>query len=331
MFRSPRVACLSFIALVVAWASLPPIAWAEAPYEQREDVVIGQVHGVALTADIFLPTGPSNGLALVDIASGAWHSDRGKIEDHRRAQMYDIFCGRGYTVFAVRPGSSTRFTALEMADNVKQAIRWARSRHEEFKIDPERIGLAGASAGGHLACLVSVTGDDGKSNSKDPVQRQGCRVQATVAFFPPTDFLNWDGREFDPKASGPVGMLASRLVFQGSLKEHTDEDLIEGLTKISPARLVQSQAPPFLFIHGDADPLVPLQQSEVMVEALKKAGIDAELIVKKGGAHPWPTIHEEVAIAADWFDKTLKAADKPTEEAEKPAPAEAETLEPAAK
>lgn len=288
------------VALFVAAAS------AAAPYEQQEDVVIGQVHGLALTADVFKPTGAPNGLALVDIASGAWSSDRGKIEDHRRAQMYDIFCGRGYTVFAVRPGSSSRFTALEMADNVKHAVRWARRHKDDYKIDPDHIGLAGASAGGHLACLVSVTGDDGQPDAKDPVKREGCRVQATVAFFPPTDFLNWDGREFDPQASGPVGMLAARLVFQGDVDDHTPEELVEGLTKISPARLVQSASPPFLFIHGDADPLVPLQQSQVMVDALKKAGVPAELIVKAGGAHPWPTIHEEVAVAADWFDKQLR-------------------------
>lgn len=294
----------------VGLALMAAAATAGAPYEQTEDVVIGQVHGLALTADVFKPTGPANGLAIVDIASGAWSSDRGKIEDHRRAQMYDIFCGRGYTVFAVRPGSSSRFTALEMADNVKHCVRWVRANQDKYQVDPERIGLAGASAGGHLACLVSVTGDDGQPEHKDPVKRQNCRVQATVAFFPPTDFLNWDGQPFDPKNSGPVGLLAARLVFQGDAAQHTPEELVAGLTKISPARQVQSQAPPFLLIHGDADPLVPLQQSEVMVEALQKAGVPVELIVKAGGAHPWPTIHEEVGVAAEWFDKQLRGSAK---------------------
>jgi dipeptidyl aminopeptidase/acylaminoacyl peptidase len=79
------------------------------------------------------------------------------------------------------------------------------------------------------------------------------------------------------------------------------------VTQISPARLVTKHAPPFLLIHGDADPLVPLQQSEVMLEALKKAGVPAELIVKKGGGHPWLTLHEEVQVLAEWFDKQLGA------------------------
>jgi dipeptidyl aminopeptidase/acylaminoacyl peptidase len=83
--------------------------------------------------------------------------------------------------------------------------------------------------------------------------------------------------------------------------------MLDKLKQISPARLVTDKAPPFLLIHGDADFMVPLQQSEVMVDALKKSGVSAELIVKKGGGHPWPTIHEEVKILADWFDEKLSA------------------------
>jgi dipeptidyl aminopeptidase/acylaminoacyl peptidase len=70
---------------------------------------------------------------------------------------------------------------------------------------------------------------------------------------------------------------------------------------------VTPTAPPFLLIHGDADPVVPLQQSERMVAALKEKGVSAELIVKRGGGHPWLTIHEEVQILADWFDTRLKS------------------------
>jgi dipeptidyl aminopeptidase/acylaminoacyl peptidase len=87
--------------------------------------------------------------------------------------------------------------------------------------------------------------------------------------------------------------------------EQTAEEMTQKVTKISPARLVTPQAPPFLLIHGDADPLVPLQQSQTMLAALKKAGVSAELIVKAGSGHPWPTLNEEVRVIADWFDKQL--------------------------
>ena len=74
---------------------------------------------------------------------------------------------------------------------------------------------------------------------------------------------------------------------------------------ISPALLATDKAPPFLIIHGDADPLVPLDQSEMLKKALDDCGVSCELIVKEGGGHPWPTIAEEVAVIANWFDKQL--------------------------
>ena len=75
---------------------------------QTQDVVFGEVHGTGLLMDVFTPTGTANGHAIVDVASGSWYSDRGKIRDHTLAQMYATFCGRGYVVFAIRPGSKTR-------------------------------------------------------------------------------------------------------------------------------------------------------------------------------------------------------------------------------
>ena len=95
------------------WPPLLCVAFAVAadpPYTQTKNVVFAEVDGIGLVMDVFTPTGTSNGLGMVDVASGAFHSDRGKIEDHRRAKVYDIFCGKGYTVFAVRPGSITKFT-----------------------------------------------------------------------------------------------------------------------------------------------------------------------------------------------------------------------------
>jgi dipeptidyl aminopeptidase/acylaminoacyl peptidase len=82
-----------------------------------------------------------------------------------------------------------------------------------------------------------------------------------------------------------------------------EEQIIEQLTAISPARQVTADAPPFMIIHGDADLVVPLQQSERLLAELKDKGVAAELIVKAGGGHPWLTINEEVAKMADWFDK----------------------------
>jgi acetyl esterase/lipase len=280
--------------LLVAVGLRPPFACAESPFVQHENIVYGEVHGVALVMDVFVPTGTKNGSGIVDVASGAWYSDRGKINDHKKAQMYDIFSHKGYTVFAVRPGSISKFSVPEMLVHLKTGIRWVKEHAREYGIDPENLGLTGASAGGHLACLAAVTPEE-PANGKP-----GTQVKAAAVFFPPTDFLAYGTAPPDLKSP-----RTRRLALSPGAAEPSDEEMKQKLTQISPARLVTSKAPPFLLIHGDADPVVPLQQSEAMLEALKRAGVPAELIVKKGGGHPWPTIHEEVHILADWFDSKL--------------------------
>jgi acetyl esterase/lipase len=287
------LAAFSCVALLIT----SQLSAADPVYVQHENVVYGDVHGIGLLMDIFVPTGDRNGLGIVDVASGAWHSDRGKIRDHKLARVYDIFCRKGYTVFAVRPGSVSRFSALDMLDNLKRGIVWVKQQAGEYEVDPARLGLTGASAGGHLACLASVAPNREDNDST---------VCATAVFFPPTDFLDWDGAAVDPRSTGRLSELMGRLVFTSGVSDLSESQIQDGLTQISPARQVSSQCPPFLLIHGDADPLVPLQQSQAMLAALQKAQVPAELIVKPGGAHPWPTIYEEVQVIGDWFDRQLK-------------------------
>ena len=306
MKRLPlHTARIYFFAFVIL-AQLASIAMCqETPYIQHENQVYAESHGIGLIMDIFVPTGKKNGLGIVDVVSGSWFSDRGKIRDLIRAQTFHIFCEKGYTVFAVRPGSVTKFNAAEMRLNLNQGIHWVKDHAKDYEIDPARLGLMGASAGGHLACLAAVTAEDGTSKDAQGNPLADTRVKAVAVFFPPTDFLLYGDKAIDPHKEDRIGQLIRRLAFPDGLTGLTGDDITQRLAQISPARLATSKAPPFLLIHGDADPLVPLQQSEVMLAALKKAGVQAELIVKPGGGHPWPTMHEEVAVLADWFDKEL--------------------------
>jgi acetyl esterase/lipase len=282
----------SFCVLVLLAVCTPALA-ADLPYEQSKNVVYAETDGVGLVMDIFQPTGTPNGLAIVDVVSGAWYSDRSKIEQHRMAKMYDIFCGKGYTVFAVRPGSKSKFSLAEMADHVKQGITWVREHADQYKIDPNKLGLAGASAGGHLASLAAVTADD------------KTKVQAVGVFFPPTNFLKYRGVDIDENSPPERFAMVKALLYPNGGAPTDNSKLIDALTAISPALLATDKAPPFLIIHGDADPLVPLDQSEMLKKALDDCGVSCQLIVKEGGGHPWPTIHEEVGVIADWFDKQL--------------------------
>lgn len=275
------------------------------PYEQRKDVVYGEVHGTGLLMDIFTPKGKPNGLAIVDVVSGDWYSDRNKIRDHTIAQLYTIFCSRGYVVFAARPGSKTRYTATEMDRHVKTAIRYAKEQAAEFRIDPSRLGLTGASAGGHLATLAALTPAQGKTDAKNPLDRHDTAVRAVGVFFPPTDFLEWEnGKMADLSVVAP-------LFFLNGAQGRSQEEIKEAARAVSPLHRVGQPTIPFLLIHGDADKVVPLSQSQKLVAAIKGAGGSAELIVKAGGGHPWLTLPEEVAIMADWFDRQLAGSPAP--------------------
>jgi acetyl esterase/lipase len=258
------------------------------PFEHTPNVVYGETHGIGLVMDVFTPKGDPNGAAVIDVVSGAWYSDRGKLAEHWAAGMYEYHCARGFTVFAVRPGSVSKFSGEEMIDHIETAIRYVRDHASDYGIDPQRLGLVGASAGGHLATLTAVTATPETA------------VQAVAVFFPPTDLLDWkgDGEMPDFDAIGP-------LLFAGGLGDRPQEEIEAKAKELSPARQVTKTPPPFLFIHGDADTVVPMIQSEVMIAALERAGGETRLIIKEGGEHPWPTIREEVAILAEWMDAQI--------------------------
>lgn len=269
------------------------------PYERHSNVVYTENFGVGLLVDIFVPKENPNGLAIVDVVSGAWHSDAGKLRDHERGQMFNIYCAKGYTVFGIRPGSVTKFTGDEMLDHVKTGIRYVKSRADEFGYDPDRLGIVGASAGGHLALLSTVHAEDGDPDSNDPLRKYDTRVKAAAVFFPPTDFLQWG--EGEPDYSGTIGYL----FFNGGVDGQPEEKVLEAAKRLSPLHNIPHETPPYLLIHGDADEVVPLNQSKKFVDAVNGNGGTAELIVKPGGGHPWFTIYEEVAVMADWFDEQL--------------------------
>lgn len=286
-----------FLLLTLACSTIS-VSYSAEP-KQRQNVVYAETAGIGLVMDIFSPTGPTNGLAIVDVVSGSWDSSRGKIVDHQRAQFFTILCARGYTVFAVRPGSLSKFSIPEMVDHLQKAVVWIKQNASEFHIDGAKIGLTGASAGGHLASLLAVKNGIAASSSSN----KDASVLAVAVFFPPTDLLEFGEQD---SSTGEVAAIAKRVAFPNGTDGLNDEQIRQRLIEISPARLVTANSPPFLLIHGDADFVVPLEQSQKLQRALQAEGIAAELIVKPGGGHPWLTIHEEVAKLADWFDKQLR-------------------------
>jgi acetyl esterase/lipase len=297
------------LAVVLSLPLAAPARGQEASYTRTEDVIYGRKFGVALTMDVFTPKGTKNGAGVVFCVSGGWFSAKESI----RPPVLQPLLDRGYVVFAVVHGSQPKFSIPEVLDDMHRAVRYIRYHADKYGVDKDRLGIAGASAGGHLSLMQGTAPREGNPESKDPVERESSKVAAVGCFFPPTDFLNYGepGRE----ALGRGTLTNFRAPFDFTEQDPktrsfaliTDEAKRRAIGKaISPAYHVTAESAPALIIHGDADKLVPIQQAELIVEKYKAAGVAYELVVKKGLAHGWPAIDRDVALIADWFDKQLR-------------------------
>lgn len=306
---STMLACVAVVALTCS-------AWGQdSTYDRKRDVIYGRKFGTALTMDVFTPKEKANGLGLIMVVSGGWVSSN----DGIKPLVYAPFLKRGYTVFAVVHGSQPKYTIPEILDDMHRAVRFIRHNASEYKIDPDHLGITGASAGGHLALMIGTAGKAGDPKAVDPVDRESSKVQAVACFFPPTDFLNYGqkgveliDRQLDPPFTAAVDFHEYDKM-KALYLPVTDKDKLRAICRdISPITHVSSESAPTLIYHGDKDKLVPLQQSESIVEKFKEKKVPAELIVRKGAEHGWVTILSDLDGCADWFDKYLgkKKSDK---------------------
>lgn len=272
-------------------------------YKRIEDVIYGRKPGVALTMDVFQPAKP-NGVGLIMVVSGGWFSSHEAINP----VVYQPFLRRGYTVFAVVHGSQPKYTVPEIIQDMHRSVRFIRHNAARFGIDPKRLGVCGGSAGGHLSLVLGTqTGANAKLDENDPVNRESSAVQCIACFFPPTDFLNYGKPGED--AVG-MGVLKTFKPAFGPLAD-TEEGRKKLGHDISPIYFVTSNLPPTLIFHGDADWLVPIQQSKTFLEKAKADGVETKLIVKPGAGHGWKEwLTTDLETCADWFDAHLRGIKK---------------------
>jgi acetyl esterase/lipase len=283
-------------------------------FERKQDIIYGRKQGTALTMDVVTPTGARNGAGVIAVISGGWRSSHDEIRNG--IQLSDEVLKRGYTIFAVVHGSQPKYSIPECIDDLTRAVRFIRHNAKDYGVDPDRIGITGASSGCHLSLMIGVNGADGQPKAKDPVERESCRVQAVAGFFPPTDFFNYGREGTTAEVLTRAGPFAAAFDFKerelltNNWKPVSDTRRKEILKEICPIYHVTPQTPPTLLIHGDQDYLVPLQQSRIMIDKLKSENVPCELIVHPGGGHGWRGIEKDVSKIADWFDKYLVKKDK---------------------
>jgi len=202
------------------------------------------------------------------------------------------FAKDGYVVASIqyRPSSQDIYPA--QLEDVKTAIRFLKSQSSQFNIDPTKVGLWGDSSGAHLALLAGLGAMGGVEDQDD--------VQAVVDWFGPTDLLSMSQYPSVFDHDSPHSP-ESKLV-GGPIQENKEK------TKLaSPIHYIHPSAPPILIMHGDADDVVPYEQSVEMFKALRKAGNDAEMFKIKGAGHIGFTQPQTMEIVKAFFKRNLRS------------------------
>lgn len=286
--------CRLNLALVLSIALTAPTAHGQNDTDIQPDVVYGHKDGLALTMDVYRPEGEANGAGILFIVSGGWYSRWAPPEATR--PILAPYLEEGYTVFAVRHGSSPRYSIPEAVSDVRQAVRFVRSSADRFGVDADRLGALGMSAGGHLSLMLGTTGDDGAAQTPGELSGVPSRVAAVVALVPPTDLrvAVWDAPESLP-------------AYRNFPALNLDMDAAE---EHSPLVHVTPDDAPSLVIMGGADALVPPKHGRWIQEAFERENVAHKLIVLPDAGHGLGGEENREKVtgeAIDWFNQRLGA------------------------
>ncbi len=249
------------------------------------------------TLDVFTPATGTNWPLIVWVHGGAWLAGS---KDNCPALR---FLREGYAVASINYRLSQHAVYPAQIEDCKAAIRWLRANAGRFGYDGARIGVWGSSAGGHLVALLGTTGSTREFDTGS-LSNVSSRVQCVVDFFGPSDLTRMaaqalPGSKLDH--DGP-GSPESKLV--GGPIQQTRELA----ARANPINFISVQTPPFLILHGDADDVVPIGQSEILHAALKKGGVDSTFHVVKGAGHGFKNGAEVDPMVTEFFARHLKPA-----------------------
>ena len=259
----------------------------------QADVTYCVMEGVELKMDLYYPSSADGPLPVtVYVHGGGW--TKGDKRDGAGALEIPALQEAGFLVAAVNYRLAPQYRFPAMIEDIKCAIRSLRAHAGEYNLDPNRIGAWGGSAGGHLVSLLGTT-DASAGFDVGEYLDYSSRVQAVVSMFGPSDLT---------------------VAFEGNPTTKAN-DVIFGdydPALASPITYVSADDPPFLFLHGEKDSLVPIEQSQRLMAALQAAGVPAELVpvvnanhsFKPDGGQISPSRSEITQEVVRFFDEVLK-------------------------
>lgn len=253
----------------------------------------------AQVLDLYYPEKSEKPVPLVIwIHGGAWSGGTKNVG----AQL--ALLEKGYAVASVEYRLTHVAIFPAQIEDCKAAVRWLRAHAAEYHLDSAHFGVWGSSAGGHLVALLGTSGGVKELEGNLGNAEQSSRVQAVCDWFGPSDLGNLSAQQSAiSKMNHDAPNSPESKLIGGPVPQNLDK-----AAKASPLTYVSKDSSPFLIMHGDLDPLVPLKQSESLHEKLKAAGVESTLIVIKGAGHGGRQFDEPEnrAKLLEFFDKHLK-------------------------
>jgi acetyl esterase/lipase len=219
-------------------------------------------------------------------------------------ESYDALCvklaERGYVAATMTYRLAPKYPFPAAVHDTKAAVRWLRANAAKYHVDPHRIGTTGGSAGGHLAQFLALTAGVEQFEGDGGNSEQSSRVACVVNVYGPSDFTKSYGKSVDAH-------LVLPLFLGGNLEEARHNHILS-----SPLYWVTPDAAPTLCIHGTEDKYVAHEQAEWLIERLKAADVECELLTLEGAGHGFKGADAEKAEKAlfEFFEKRLKSSKK---------------------
>jgi len=255
-------------------------------FDRREYTYI-QTPDHSLELDLYTPTTrePPAGYPLV-----LWLHGGGWIAGNKRVDLFiKDLTDLGYAVASVEYRLATEAKWPAQFDDARTALVWLLRNSEQLKIDPTRVAVSGQSAGGHLALLLAFAGSKsikGAGSPKLPPEA----VKAVIAMYPPTDLVDLVPGDQTTSDLHPVAILLGQPL--ASARQPAEE--------ASPIRHATSSAPPVFLLHGDSDPVVPIEQSRKLAVRLERLGVPYRFDVREGDGHAFG-LNYEMLHSVDTF------------------------------
>jgi len=265
-----------FLCFIVAMSLAAIAAVENAASPQKEELLWpdgapgakGNEEGDKPTLTIYLPPKEKNtGAAVVICPGGGYGFLAMDHEGHQIAQWLNSLGAAGFILKYRHRNSGAGYGHPVPLQDAQRAIRMVRSRAIECNIDPNRVGILGFSAGGHLTSTAGTHFDKGISDAKDPVDRVSCRPDFMILIYPVISFTEWYAHS------------GSR---QNLLGDNPDKNMLESL---SNEKQVTAETPPTFLVHADDDNGVPPENSIYFYLALRKAKVPAEMHIYQRGGH----------------------------------------------